>query len=468
MHTTRTLAALSVSLLLGSMVTPLQAAPLPNGTVLTIDPGINDATSPRCYTGSCFSMAITLTTTRYHYNFVPGTDGGIVVGKNQAAGVSPAPGELAGYNRVDAVEAPGSMFTTSYQSISSDASSNIFDDQSCLSASACAGKTVLGTWNKAGSISSDVILGSDSNQCTSTLYCPGVTKWTITPAGAAGLDGDRYILEYQRLIPLYQDGYDRLYTFHLEGTIKLPKVNGVDVAASLSATPNPATQGAALTYTATLTNFGTETATGVSLSDELPIGVNFVSAIPSQGYCNGTAAVGCTLGDLASGASATVAITVTPTVTGTLANSITTTANGDVNAANDTASSSIVVNAPVVTADLGVSLSATPSPVKRLSNLTYTINVNNAGPGTAEGVTVKDTLPLGMSLVSATSSQGTCSGSTTVTCTLGALASGANGTVTLIVQPRFTGSYSNKATVSTTTKESSLTNNSATVKVRVN
>lgn len=468
MHTTRTLAALSVSLLLGSLVTPLQAAPLPNGTVLTIDPGINDATSPRCYTGSCFSLAISLTNNFYYYNFVPGTDGGIVVGKNQAAGVSPAPGELAGFVRVDAVEAPGSMYTTPYQYNPTDASSNIFDDKSCLSASACAGKTVLGTWNKAGGISTDANLGTDSNQCTSPLYCPGVTKWTVTPAGAAGVDGDRYTLDYQRRIPDYLNSFDHVYTFHLEGTIKLPKVNGVDVSANLSATPNPATQGAALTYTATLTNFGTETATGVSLSDELPIGVNFVSAIPSQGYCTGTAAVGCTLGDLASGASATVAITVTPTVTGTLANSITTTANGDVNAANDTASSSIVVNAPVVTADLGVSLSATPNPVKRLSNLTYTINVNNAGPGSAAAVTVKDTLPLGMSLVSAASSQGTCSGSTTVTCTLGTMASGANGAVTIIVQPRFTGSYSNKATVSTTTKESTLTNNSATVKVRVN
>lgn len=468
MHTKQTFAALSVSLLLGSLMTPLQAAPLPNGTLLTIDPGINDATSPRCYTGSCFSLAIALTNNYHYYNLAPGTDGGIVVGKNQAPGISPAPGELAGFVRVDTVEAPGSMYTTPYLYNPTDASVNLFDDKSCLSASACAGKTVLGTWNKSGGISTDDNLGTASNQCTSTLYCPGVTKWTVTPAGAAGLDGDRYTLDYQRRIPDYLNSFDHVYTFHLEGTIKLPKVNGVDVSASLSATPNPATQGTALTYTATLTNFGTETATGVSLSDELPIGVSFVSATPSQGNCNGTAAVSCSLGDLASGASATVAITVTPTVTGTLVNSITATGNGDVNAANNSASASVVVNAPVVTADLGVSLSATPNPVKRLSNLTYTINVSNAGPGTAEGVTVKDTLPSGMSLVSAASSQGACSGSTTVTCTLGAMASGANGTVTLIVQPRSTGTYSNKATVSTTTKESSLTNNSATVKVKVN
>lgn len=470
MHTIRNIIVSSASLLLGATILSAQAAPLPAGTVLTIDPGVNNTTSPICYTGSCFRINIpTLPGHVYDYNFAPGTDGGIVIGKNQAAGVSPAPGELAGFVSVqNPTEAPGSMYTTPYTYNPTDSSANIFDDKSCTSSSACAGKTVLGTWNRVGGTGVLFNMGSATNQCTSTYYCPGVTKWTITAAGAAGLDGDRYVLEYQRTNPNV-DGYDQVYTFHLEGTIQLPKVVGVDVAATLTATPNPATQNATLTYTATVNNFGTQTATGVGLSDTLPVGVNFVSAIASQGYCNGTAAISCALGDLASGASATVQITVIPTITGTLNNDVdVTSTEADVNTVNNTANSSIVVNVPVATADLGVTIAGSPNPVKRLSNVTYSITVNNIGPNNADSVKVTDTIPSGMRFVSASTSQGTCSGSSTVTCLLGTLANGANASVTIVVQARSRGTYTNTVSVSSTTKDNNNSNNSASVSTKVN
>lgn len=468
MHAIRNTVMLSAALLFTSALLPARAAPLPVGTVLTIDSGVNDATSPACFTGSCFTVDILNTIgNRHYYNFVAGSDGGIVIGKNQAAGVSPEPGELAGFIRVDAVEAPGSMYTTPYQFDPTDASVNIFDDQSCNSASACAGKTVLGTWNKSGGFGRADALGTASRVCD-PLRCPGVTRWTITAAGAPGLDGDRYTLEYERNVPDFLDSFDHLFRFHLEGTIQLPKVDGVDVAVSLAAAPNPATQNAVLTYTATVSNFGTQTAAGVSLSDALPLGANFVSAVASQGSCNGTAVVTCALGDLASGASATVQIVVTPTVTGTLSNSVSVMGlDVDVNTVNNSTSASVVVNAPVVAADLSVTLTGSPNPVKRLSNLTYTINVANNGPGSAEQVTLKDTLPLFMSVVSASSSQGTCSGSFTVTCKLGAMASGANATVTLVVRPQLRGTYTNRVSVSTLSSDSNLVNNSASVKTTV-
>jgi len=87
--------------------------------------------------------------------------------------------------------------------------------------------------------------------------------------------------------------------------------------------------------------------------------------------------------------------------------------------------------------DISVIKSDSPDPVTVGNNLTYMIGVTNNGPDTATGVTLTDTLPAGVTYVSATSTQGTCSRSgSTVTCSIGTLANGASTTVTIIVTQR--------------------------------
>jgi hypothetical protein len=64
-------------------------------------------------------------------------------------------------------------------------------------------------------------------------------------------------------------------------------------------------------------------------------------------------------------------------------------------------------------------------------------------------VIVNDTLPAGTTLVSATASQGSCSGTGPVVCALGTVLNGANATVTIVVAlPSTSGIFLNAATAS--------------------
>jgi uncharacterized repeat protein (TIGR01451 family) len=113
-------------------------------------------------------------------------------------------------------------------------------------------------------------------------------------------------------------------------------------------------------------------------------------------------------------------------------------------------------------ADLSVTKTDSPDPVRVNNNLTYTVTVRNNGPATATGVTLKDALPRRVDYVSASASQGSCSRSSrTITCNLGTLASGANATVTIVVKPTRTGSWTNTASVSGGQSDPSTGNNSA-------
>ncbi len=97
--------------------------------------------------------------------------------------------------------------------------------------------------------------------------------------------------------------------------------------------------------------------------------------------------------------------------------------------------------------DLITSLSATLTPTLGGGEVTYTAKVENLGPEGAPGATLKDTLPAGMTLLSASSTPGSCTGTTTVTCSLGTLNVKASATVTIKVSAK-PGTYANSVAVS--------------------
>ncbi|HHB13099.1 MAG TPA: DUF11 domain-containing protein, partial [Chromatiales bacterium] len=103
---------------------------------------------------------------------------------------------------------------------------------------------------------------------------------------------------------------------------------------------------------------------------------------------------------------------------------------------------------PVSGADLGVEVRDTADPVGVGETLEYVVTVRNAGPGEASGVVVRDTLPAGLSYVSASAGQGSCTQSgAVVRCELGVLGSGAHTTVRIRVRAEAAGTHHNRVTV---------------------
>lgn len=114
-------------------------------------------------------------------------------------------------------------------------------------------------------------------------------------------------------------------------------------------------------------------------------------------------------------------------------------------------------------ADLSVTKSASADPAPARSTLTYTLVATNLGPLSATGVTLIDTLPVGVSLISVSAGVGSCSAAAgTVTCSLGVLAGGSSVIVTIrVTTPASPGSIVNTATISALQTDPDPTNNSA-------
>lgn len=89
---------------------------------------------------------------------------------------------------------------------------------------------------------------------------------------------------------------------------------------------------------------------------------------------------------------------------------------------------------PPATADLALMKTAATPDVAAGTNLTYQVSVTNNGPASATVVQMVDVLPVGVSLVSAAPSQGTCAQPGDVVCDLGVLPAGGQATVAVVVQ----------------------------------
>ncbi|HUL85720.1 MAG TPA: DUF11 domain-containing protein [Actinomycetota bacterium] len=251
----------------------------------------------------------------------------------------------------------------------------------------------------------------------------------------------------------------------------IPGVSGGAECADLSlAKSGPATvlSGGRVTYHVTVTNHGPGDAIGVSVVDTLPPGVTFVSASGAGWSCShaGNVSVTCTRPSLAAGATAPLitVVVAAPAHAGAITNTAhVSAASPDTDLSNDTDSVATTVTA---SADLSIDKTG-PATVVAGGRIVYTLSVTNHGPSRANDVSVLDTLPPGVTFVSASGAGWSCSqgGSASVTCTRPSLAAGATAPLITVVltAPATASSITNSASVSASTSDPSPANDSSSI-----
>jgi uncharacterized repeat protein (TIGR01451 family) len=251
---------------------------------------------------------------------------------------------------------------------------------------------------------------------------------------------------------------------------RIVKLGAVDLSLAINDSPDPVAPGSALIYLLNILNTGNVTANSVEVVHTLPDHASFVSATAEQGACShvpGNGGLGgtvsCAVGTLAGNAGTTINVVVSPTDSGSYTSSASvTSAEPDSSLSNNTATASTTVGTISSAADLAISVSDSPDPVALGGNLTYAVTVTNNSAATVTGVTVSDTLPVGVVFVSASSAQGVCSETLgAVTCSLGIMGGNASTTASIVVSPAVTGALSNSLTVAAAESDPNSANNTA-------
>lgn len=99
-------------------------------------------------------------------------------------------------------------------------------------------------------------------------------------------------------------------------------VPNANLAIGMADRPNPVWLGDNLVYAIAITNLGPSAATNVVVTNQLPAGVNFISAATSQGSCTRSGdTIRCDLGTMTANAQANIAVTIRPTLTGLISSS---------------------------------------------------------------------------------------------------------------------------------------------------
>jgi uncharacterized repeat protein (TIGR01451 family) len=250
------------------------------------------------------------------------------------------------------------------------------------------------------------------------------------------------------------------------GSPQTVALSGTGVAAVGQVTPSSLAFGTVTVATTsghrtvTITNTG-DTGQGLTVSAETITGSNASDFAVAADTC-GTNVI-------AAGANCTIDLTFTPGAAGPRSATLTITDNG----LGSPHTVALTGTGATPIADLAVSISASPNPVKTGQKVTYTITVYNAGPSAATSILVNDSLSSESTFVSATISQGSCvtpvkGASGVVSCTFASLASGSSQPIQIVVTAiAKKNSITNTVTVSATTADPNLANNIASITTRV-
>jgi uncharacterized repeat protein (TIGR01451 family) len=196
----------------------------------------------------------------------------------------------------------------------------------------------------------------------------------------------------------------------VETTVVAPQPESADLAIVKVGPSGPVVSGGReiVTYEITVTNNGPNAATGVTVTDFVPMQLTIIAA---DCAINGMQTI-CPIGDLAVEASQTVTIEASATMPVEVSTDIDNTATVSGNQidpvpGNNSATATTTLTPPE--SDMMVTIVATPASPSIGETVTYDITVMNGGPSHNANVELLITLPPMGIFQSAISSQGTCS-----------------------------------------------------------
>ena len=242
-----------------------------------------------------------------------------------------------------------------------------------------------------------------------------------------------------------------------------------DISVILSG-PSSVIRGNAVTYTATVTNAGPDTADGVTISDPIPSGLTYNSGGSSVNCIQNGANILCNSISLVNGSASTVTISFnvpsTATCGSTISNQVTVSSSStDPNSGNNTSATITTTVNCTNTADLSITKTG-PTSVAPGGTLTYTATLTNAGPDTAQTVSIADAIPSGLTFNSGLSDSTCAVNGTNVLCNNITLASGQSRAFaiafTVPSNATCSSTISNVATVSTSSTDPNSSNNTST------
>jgi uncharacterized repeat protein (TIGR01451 family) len=181
------------------------------------------------------------------------------------------------------------------------------------------------------------------------------------------------------------------------GTAQVTIGGQVDLSITKSASPSTLADSQTTVFTLVVSNAGPSTATGATVSDVLPSGLNGATLISTSGAAGGTVTATNTSSSrltstvtLPPGSSVTINFSALASGVGTQVNNASVTAPVsvvDINTTNNAASATVVIPVP---AALAISKTNNTTTLVAGSTTTYTIVVSNAGPNAANNALLKD------------------------------------------------------------------------------
>lgn len=226
-------------------------------------------------------------------------------------------------------------------------------------------------------------------------------------------------------------------------TVCPPLEGRADLSIGKSVSAPEVAAGGQVMYTLVIRNDGPSDATGVTVSDPLPVGVTVTAVQAGKGVCSTLGgAVSCQIGRLEAGATMQVLVTATapawiacPVNTATVAGN-----EQDPDLSDNTASATFcTTTTPPADYDLVVTKRADRRTVTVGQPVTYRIVVENRGPAAAPDAKLVDTFGAQGRVLSVRTTQGSCRRGTPVRCDLGTIAAGGRVEVTVRLRPTSVG-----------------------------